>query len=153
MTNEYVITKFIHVTLAIVAVGFNLSYGIWIVRSARDPEHIGFVMRTIRWIDNRIANPAYGVLLVTGLFMAFSSGLPLTTFWIAGALALYLLAVILGIGVIAPNFRAQLRALETEGPASDAFRRASARGRAYGLLVSLVVVAIVFLMVTKPVLG
>ena len=153
MTNEYVITKFIHVTLAIVAVGFNLSYAIWIVRSAREPEHIGFVMRTIRWIDSRIANPAYGVLLVSGLFMAFSSGLPLTTFWIAAALALYLLAVILGIAVIAPNFRAQLRALETEGPASEAFRSAAARGRAFGLLVSLVVVAIVFLMVTKPVLG
>lgn len=153
MTNEYILTKFVHVTLAIVAVGFNLSYGIWIARSARDPEHIGFVMRTIRWIDGRIANPAYAVLLVSGLFMALSAGYPLTTFWIAAALALYLLAVILGIAVVAPNFRAQLRALETDGPSSDTFRRAAARGRTFGLLVSLVVVIIVFLMVTKPVLG
>ncbi len=152
MSTEYAITKVVHVTLAIVAVGFNLSYGIWIARSTRDPEHLGFVMRTIRWIDSRIANPAYGVLLISGLFMAFTAGYPLTTFWIAAALALYGSAVVLGIAVIAPNFRAQLRALETAGPASDAFRSAASRGRAWGLAVSLVVVAIVFLMVTKPTL-
>ena len=148
----FAIVKFVHVALAIVAVGFNLSYGIWIARSARDPEHIGFVMRTIRWIDARIANPAYGLLLVTGLVMAYSAAYPLTTFWIAGALLLYASAVAIGIGVIAPNFRSQLRALEADGPASDAFRRSAARGRAYGIAVSVVVVAIVFLMVVKPTL-
>ena len=147
---EYTIAKFLHVTLAIVAVGFNLSYGIWIARSASDPQHSGFVMRTIRWIDARIANPAYALLLVTGLFMAWSPGYPLTTLWIAAALVLYGLAVLVGIGFIAPNFRAQLRALDAEGATSAAYRAAAARGRALGLLVSLDVVAIVFLMVTKP---
>ncbi len=150
---EYTVTKFIHVTLAIIAVGFNLSYGIWIARSASDPEHIGFVMRTIRWIDARIANPAYAALLITGLFMALGAGYPLTTFWIAAALVLYALAVFLGIVLIAPNFRAQLRALESDGAASGAFQRAAARGRTLGLLVSLDVVVIVFLMVAKPTLG
>lgn len=137
-------------TLAIVAVGFNLSYGIWIARSANDPHHIGFVMRTIRWIDARVANPAYGVLLITGLLMAWNAGYPLTTFWIAAALVLYGLAVLVGTLLIAPNFRAQIRALDSEGPASAAYRAAAARGRTLGLLVSLDVVAIVFLMVTKP---
>ncbi|HEY6959295.1 MAG TPA: DUF2269 family protein [Candidatus Limnocylindria bacterium] len=148
----FTLTKFIHVTLAIVAVGFNLSYAIWIVRSTRDAEHLGFVMRTIRWIDARIANPAYGVLLVTGLFMAYLAPYPLTTFWIAAALVLYATVALLGILVIAPNFRAQLRALETDGATSDAFRTAAARGRAFGLAVSFAVVVIVFLMVTRPTL-
>ncbi len=147
---EYTVTKFIHVTLAIVAVGFNASYGIWIARSARDPEHIGFVMRTIKLIDDRFANPAYGLLLLTGLFMALRAGYPLTTFWIAGALALYALVLVLAFAFIAPGFRAQLRALETDGPASDAYRAAAARGRAWGIVVSLMVLAIVFLMVAKP---
>ncbi len=149
----FTLVKFVHVTLAIVAVGFNLSYGVWIARSARDPEHIGFVMRSIRWIDARVANPAYGLLLLTGLFMAFDAGYPLTTFWIASALVLYASAVVVGIAIIAPNFRAQLRALESDGPASETFRRSAARGRTYGLLVSLLVVVIVFLMVTKPTFG
>ena len=146
----FTLTKLVHVALAIVAVGFNLSYGVWIVRSTRDPAHLGFVMRTIRWIDARIANPAYGVLLVTGLLMAYMAPYPLTTFWIAAALVLYATIALVGILVIAPNFREQLRALEADGPASAAFRRAAARGRAFGLVVSLAVLFIVFLMVTKP---
>lgn len=150
---EYTLTKFIHVTLAIIAVGFNASYGIWIARSARDPEHIGFVMRTIKVIDDRFANPAYGLLLLTGLFMALTGGYPLTTLWIALALGLYLVVLVLAFVLVSPSFRAQLRALEAEGPASAAFQRAARRGRTVGILVSVLVLAIVFLMVVKPTAG
>ena len=150
---EYTLTKFIHVTLAIIAVGFNASYGIWIARSARDPEHVGFAMRTIKFIDDRFANPAYGLLLLTGLFMVWNAGYPLTTLWIAAALALYLIVLVIAFVVISPNFRAQLRALETEGPASAAFQTAARRGRTFGILVSVLVVGIVFLMVVKPTVG
>ena len=149
----YTITKFLHVVLAIVAVGFNASYGIWIVRSARDPEHVSFAMRTIKFLDDRFANPAYGLLLLTGLFMVFNAGYPLSTFWIAAALVLYVLVLVLAFAVISPNFRAQLRALETTGPQGAEFRAAAARGRTFGILVSVIVLAIVFLMVTKPTLG
>jgi uncharacterized membrane protein len=147
---EYTVTKFLHITLAIVAVGFNASYGIWIARSARDPEHIGFVMRTIKLIDDRFANPAYALLLVTGLFMVWNAGYPLTTLWIAAALGLYLLVLVLAFTVVSPNFRTQVRALETEGPAGAAFQAAARRGRTFGFLVSVLVLAIVFLMVVKP---
>jgi len=149
----YTITKFLHVVLAIIAVGFNASYGIWIVRSARDPEHIGFAMRTIKFLDDRFANPAYGLLLLTGLFMVFNAGYPLTTFWIAAAIVLYVIVLVLAFTVISPNFRAQLRALETDGPQSDTFRAAAARGRTFGILISVLVLAIVFLMVVKPTLS
>jgi uncharacterized membrane protein len=147
---EYTITKFVHVTLAIIAVGFNASYGIWIARSARDPEHIGFVMRTIKLIDDRFANPAYALLLLTGFFMVWNAGYPLTTLWIAAALALYLLVLVLAFTVISPNFRSQLRALETTGPTSPDFQHAARRGRTFGIVVSVLVLAIVFLMVVKP---
>lgn len=149
---EYTITKFVHVTLAIVAFGANLTYAVWILRAARDEQHLPFVMRTIRFLDGRIANPAYGLLLLTGLLMVFTAGLPLTTFWIAAALVLYALVLVLGLLVVAPNFRAQVRALEAEGPASGAFRSAAAAGQAWGITITLVVLAIVFLMVVKPTL-
>jgi uncharacterized membrane protein len=148
----YAITKFLHVTFAIIAVGFNASYGIWIARSARDPEHIGFAMKTIKFIDDRFANPAYGLLLLTGLLMVFNAGYPLTTLWIAAALVLYLAVLVLAFTVISPNFRAQLRALETDGPESETFRAAALRGRTFGIFVSVLVLGIVFLMVVKPTL-
>ena len=36
----YSVLKFFHVLLAIVAVGFNASYGIWLARAAKEPEHV-----------------------------------------------------------------------------------------------------------------
>jgi uncharacterized membrane protein len=71
--------KFVHVLLAIVAVGFNASYGIWLARAAREPAHLGHVLRGIKMLDDRFANPAYGLLLVTGLANVFIGGIPLTT--------------------------------------------------------------------------
>src|SRR5665809_145231 len=35
----YSLLKFLHVLLAVVAVGFTASYGIWLARAAREPEH------------------------------------------------------------------------------------------------------------------
>src|ERR671910_292616 len=95
----YTFFKFLHVLMAIVAVGFNATYGIWLARAAREPEHRGHVLRGIKVLDDRFANPAYALLLVTGLIMVFDADIPLTTFWIATALGLYVVAVILGLGV------------------------------------------------------
>jgi hypothetical protein len=41
--SAYTILKFAHVLLAIVAVGFNASYGVWIARAARD--HLRVIRR------------------------------------------------------------------------------------------------------------
>ena len=148
---EYTITKFVHVTLAIIAVGFNATYGIWLARAARLPQDSQlFVLRTIKLMDDRVANVAYGLLAITGLFMVFTAGYALTTRWIAFAIVLYVIALGMAFGLITPNFRRAIRALESEGPASATFRRAMSRGRRYGIGVSVVVLAIVFLMVVKP---
>ncbi|MGI8708687.1 MAG: DUF2269 family protein, partial [Actinomycetota bacterium] len=65
----YLFLKFLHVLLAIVAVGFNASYGIWTARAAKEPEHELHTLKGIRTLDDRFANPAYVLLLVTGVSM------------------------------------------------------------------------------------
>jgi hypothetical protein len=40
----YQVLKFVHVLMAIVAVGFNASYAICLRRAARAPEHQSYVM-------------------------------------------------------------------------------------------------------------
>lgn len=148
----YSLLKFVHVLLAIVAVGFNASYAIWIARAAREPAHMGHTLRGIKILDDRFANPAYGLLLVTGLAMAFLVKLPLTTFWVAGALVLWLLAMGLGVGAYTPTLRRQIQALEKEGADSPEFQRLSQQGMILGIVLAVIVIAIVFLMVVKPVL-
>lgn len=148
----YSLLKFAHVLLAIVAVGFNASYAIWIARAAREPAHLSHVLRGIKILDDRFANPAYGLLLLTGLAMAFLVKLPLTTFWVAGALVLWLLAMGLGVGAYTPTLRRQIQALEEEGANSPGFQRLSQQGTILGIVLAVIVIVIVFLMVVKPVL-
>lgn len=45
MFDAYTIIKWVHVLMAIIAVGFNASYTVWLARAARSPEHQGYVLR------------------------------------------------------------------------------------------------------------
>jgi uncharacterized membrane protein len=150
--DAYTLVKWVHVLMAIIAVGFNASYGVWLARAARAPEHESHVLQGIKVLDDRFANPAYGLLLVTGLWMVAISPIEVTTFWILAALVLYAIAVILGAAVYSPTLRKQIATLESEGPATAAYRRLAARNRVVGIVLAVDVVAIVFLMVTKPTL-
>jgi uncharacterized membrane protein len=147
----YEVLKYLHVLMAIVAVGFNASYAIWIRRAAASPEHRGFALRGVKFLDDRFANPAYGVLLVTGLIMVLTTpGLHLTTFWVLVALILYTTTVIIAAGVYTPALRKQIGALETDGADSERYLALSKRSTISGVVMGVIVVVIVFLMVTKP---
>jgi uncharacterized membrane protein len=85
--------------------------------------------------------------------MVFVGDLRLTTFWIAGGIVLWAIAVALGFFVYTPTVRNQIHALETAGPDSNDYKRYSANARFLGIVLAVIVVAIVFLMVTKPTLS
>ncbi len=148
---DFQFIKFIHVLLAIVAVGFNASYWIWLARSATAAQATqSHVLRTIKFLDDRFANPAYGLLLITGLLMAFSAGIPFSRLWLAASIGLWFVLVFLGLGIYTPTLRDQIRVLESEGPGSEQYQRLASRGRTVGIVLAIIVVVIVFLMVTKP---
>ena len=148
----YVILKFLHVALAIVAVGFNASYPIWFRLAQREPQAALVILRGIKTLDDRIANPAYALLLVLGLAMAFTAGIPLTTFWIAAALVLYLLLVLTALIGYTPTLKKQIAALGSGGTRSEEYVRLSQRSNAIGIVLMLYVIVILFLMVVKPTL-
>jgi uncharacterized membrane protein len=149
----YDVMKFVHVLMAIIAVGFNASYAIWLRKAARAPEHQSYVLRGVKILDDRFANPAYGVLLLTGLLMVFTTpGLKLTTFWILLALILYATTVVLAAAVYTPTLRKQIEALEAEGPRTPHYLALARRSTVSGIVLGVIVVGIVFLMVTKPTL-
>jgi len=150
----FVLVKFLHVLLAIIAVGFNATYGVWLARVAREPVPTqSFVLNGIKRLDDWFANPAYVLLAVTGVTMVFVGELRFTTFWIAGGIVLWAIAVALGFFVYTPMLRNQIQALETAGPDSEDYKRHSANARFVGILLAVIVVVIVFLMVTKPTLS
>lgn len=144
--------KVTHILLAIVAVGFNLSYAILIRRATAEPEHLGHVLRTVKLLDDRFANPAYALLFVVGLAMVFIGFPEFTDLWILLAIGLYLLLVILGFAVYSPTLRRQIAALESAGPDSAEYRAVAGRGNRVGALLGVIVFVIIVLMVLKPTL-
>jgi uncharacterized membrane protein len=147
---SFLILKWLHVMAAIVAVGSNITYSIWIARASRNPEVLPFTLRGIKVIDDRLANPGYGVLLLTGLLMVFTVKLPLTTPWLLTALILYVLVVLLGLIGYTPTLRRQIQALDSDGFQSVEYQALARRGRILGMILAVLVIIIIFLMVVKP---
>ena len=148
----YSLLKFVHVALAIVAIGLNVSYGLWLRRAAAEPEHAGHVLRGIKTLDDRFATPAYVLLLFTGFGLLFLGDIPITTFWILATLVLYVGVVGGGMIFYTPTLRGQTRLAEEGKSDSDEYKRLAKRGTAVGAVIIAIVFAIEFLMVTKPTL-
>ena len=145
--------KLVHVLSAIVAVGTNVTYFVWLaaMKGRSQPEQ-SFALQTIKALDSRLANPAYTVLPLTGVIMILvSDGLyEFTTFWILFAIGLYILVGVFAGVFFAPSLRRQTELVATDGTASDAYEAASRRTRMTGLLTMLPVAGILYLMVLKP---
>jgi uncharacterized membrane protein len=146
----YTFVKFIHVLLAIIAVGFNASYGIWLSRAGREPEHELHVVRGIKILDDRFANPAYGLLLVTGLLMVRFGWPSLGMLWLKTALGIYIALVLLAALVYTPTLKKQVKLLEAGSGGTAEYKAVSQRGTMVGAVLGVMVIVIVFLMVTKP---
>jgi len=146
----YLFLKFLHVLLAIVAVGFNASYGIWTARAAKEPEHELHTLKGIRTLDDRFANPAYVLLLVTGVSMVLVGDLSFGTLWISAALGIYVVMALVAITIFTPTLRKQIALVEAGEQRSDAHAALAKRSSMVGGVLALLVIAIVFLMVTKP---
>ncbi len=146
----FLLIKWIHVLSAITAFGANITYGIWVSRARRVPAVMPFVLHTIKLIDDRVANPLYALLPLTGLTMAFLIPIPLTTPWLTSALILYAFATLLGMAVFVPMFRRQIKLLESEGFDSPRYRTLAGWVVVIGVIVGITVLMIVFLMVVKP---
>jgi uncharacterized membrane protein len=149
MFSWYLMLKLLHILSAIVAVGSNVTYGIWNVRAAGDPSHMGFALKGIKFIDDRIANPAYGVLLLTGLIMMFAGNWGFAL-WIIITLILFAAVIVLGIAFYSPLLKNQIRLVEAGETASPEFARLSAVSRRFGPGLGIIVLAILVLMVFKP---
>jgi uncharacterized membrane protein len=150
----YLTLKLLHILLAIAAVGFNVSYGLIIGRARKagaDGRELRFALRTVKFMDDYVANPCYILLAVTGVGMVHVAGYPWALKWIHGSMALLILLAGLGVGVYTPTLRRQIAALEARGPNDPEFLRLSKRGAMAGGMLGLITLAILALMVFKPV--
>ena len=148
--SAYLLVKYFHVLLAIVAFGSNITYAVWFARAKKEPQAAAFALRGIKFIDDRIANPAYGLLLPTGALMVWLGGYSFGTKWIAWAMGLWVLLVIIGAGFYTPTLKKQIAAVVNGGAGSPEAARLDSRGQMLGIVLAIIVLAILVLMIFKP---
>jgi len=106
-------------------------------------------LKGVKFLDDRIANPAYGVVLITGLLMAIF-GFGLLHFWIIAALVLFAALVVLGVGYYTPLLRSQIKLADAGDTTSTEFDRLARRAAMLGPATGLIVLLILAMMVFKP---
>lgn len=146
---SYLLLKYVHVISVVVAVGANLTYPLWLSRLRHSPTALLFTLRTVKFLDSRIANPAYVVALVTGFGMLHLSKMPMTTPWILAPIVLFIIVGALG-GFYSITLRKQIALAEKSGDSSPEFKALSSRGNRLGAFIFILVLVIIYIMVAKP---
>jgi len=147
----YQILKFVHVFAAIIAVGFNFSYIVWLVKGKMEKEHLLFSLKGIKLMDDRVANPCYGISLITGFAMAYIAGYNILAIsWILYPLILFGIMGILAFGFYSPTLKKQIVVLEKSGSDSPEYKAIEKKQTVIGVTLFALAVAVVAIMVMKP---
>jgi uncharacterized membrane protein len=147
----YQIIKFVHVFSVIIAVGFNFSYIVWMVKGKMEKEHLIFALRGIKFMDGKVANPCYGLILISGFSMAYIADYNiLSVTWIFYPLILFGIMGILAFGLYSPTLKKQIVLLENNGMDTPQYKAIERRQMVLGGVLFALAVAIIAIMVIKP---
>lgn len=137
--------------MAIIALGANLSYPLWLYIGHKNEKYLPFALKGIQMLDDYMANPAYILSLFTGLGLCWYMHLnPFNAFWLWSSLILYALAAGTGIAVYSPILKKQIAVLASTGKESEAYQQLNKKGMYTGLFICLLALSIVLIMVAKP---
>ena len=151
----YEISVFVHVTAVMVGFGATFAESIMFpVAMKAGVRHLPYVHRLQLAINQRLATPALVVVLLTGIYQTSDGDWGFGSFWIS---ATFLIVIVVG-GLLGAYFipadrrlAAQAeRELEESGNVSEDYLRQARREGAIGALTGVLLIAAVFLMVTKP---
>ena len=150
----YNISLWIHISAVVVGFGATFAEAVMVpVALKMDPRHLPYVHRLSLVINQRMATPALALIIITGIYQT-ADRWEFSDFWIS---ATFLIALILG-GLNGAYFIPSDRRLaplverdlaETGAPSERYLAQAKRQGM-FGALAGLLVLAAIFLMVTKP---
>jgi uncharacterized membrane protein len=147
----YSLLKLVHILAAIVAVGTNVTYFVWLARINGQPRpERAAVLGGIKALDARLANPAYGILPLTGVGMVLVGDIPFSTFWVALAIGLYIAVGVIAGVLFSPALRRQVELVANDEAGSHAYTEAARRTTMFGAFTMLPIAVILYLMVIKP---
>jgi uncharacterized membrane protein len=149
------ISVWIHVTAAVVGFGATFAEAVTFpVAMKLDKKHLPYVHRLQLFINQRLATPALVVILITGFYQVSEGNWSMGDAWISLTL---LIVVVLG-GLLGAYFIPTDRRLFDQitkelaagGEPSPEYLAAVRREGVVGTITGLLIVAALFLMITKP---
>ena len=153
----FAILLFLHVLGAIVAFGPGFAAMVVGPMVAKEPQHANFYARTQLATARSIITPVAISMAVTGIGLIMVRGWGTITAdrrWLEVSILLYVVALVYSMAIQAPAGRKLVELTATppapgSGPNPE-IRKTAARVRTGGIVLSLLTVAILFLMVAKP---
>jgi len=151
----YDLSVWVHVTAVMVGFGATFAESIMFpVAMKVGVRHLPYVHRLQLAINQRLATPALAVVLLTGISQTADGDWGFGSFWIS---ATFLIVIVIG-GLLGAYFipadrrlAAQAeREVEETGQVSEDYLRQARREGGVGGLTGILLIAAVFLMVTKP---
>lgn len=155
----YDVSLFLHITAVVIGLGSTFVEGLTFPVAMRlDPRHLPYKHRLQLAIHRSLTLPALVVVLATGFYQVAELDADLGDFWLSGALAIvFVLAGLIGAYFIPEDRRLEAmvrRDIAASGSGavtlSDEYQRRVRIEAALGGFASLLVIAAVYLMVTKP---
>lgn len=156
--NLYTISLFLHISAAIVGLGatFALSLAFPLALRMNDPRHLLFMHKLNLEVVTKLASPALGLILITGIVQVLDSNfIGFGDAWIS--IAFVLVIAIGGLqGAYFTKTDRKLAAMAESEIAKGAtelsadYQKEAQREGSMGALTGLLVLAAVFVMVIKP---
>jgi uncharacterized membrane protein len=156
---SYEVSLFIHIMAAIVGLGVTFAEAFtYPVAMRLGPRFLPFKHRLQLALNVLLAGPALVIVLATGLYQVSEFDYELGDFWLSGTMAIVLVLALMLVAYFIPEDRrleAMVRRdIEASGDGevvlSDEYRRRVRWEAALGTVADLLVIAAVYLMVTKP---
>jgi uncharacterized membrane protein len=151
----YTISVWIHISAAVVGLGstFALAVGFPLAQKL-DARYMPFVHHLSGTLNSRLAGPALGLILITGIYQVIDGPWSFSDAWISATFVLVIaLGALQGAYFIRTDRRlAAMAEKELAAGAttlSDDYSKQAQREGSIGALAGLLILAIVFLMVTK----
>lgn len=151
----YFILKFLHVIGATVLLGTGAGIAFFMLMAHRggEPAVIAGTARTVVLADYVFTAAAVIAQPITGVLLARAAGYPLTEGWIMAATFLYVVTGLFWLPVVVMQKRMRdlaVEAVRTGGELPPAYHRLFRRWLACGFPAFAAVLAIFWLMITRP---
>ena len=151
----YDLSVWVHVSAVVVGLGTTFVGAVSFPLALRaGVRHLPYAHELQLLISQRLTGPALALIILTGIYQTIDADWGFGSFWIS---ATFLIVIALGALIGAyfiPTDRklaAQAqRELDETGTVSDDYQRQARREGIFGAVAGLLIIAAIFLMVTKP---